>query len=46
MEEATDIQLNACSDLIVTKTASENNDRVRYAHGLAAVLSSACVNTY
>ena len=46
MEEASDIQLNACSDLIVSKTASENNNTVRYAHGLAAVLSSACVNTY
>ena len=46
MEEASDIQLNACSDLIVNKTASENNNGVRYAHGLAAVLSSACVSTY
>ena len=46
MEPATDLQVSICSDVITTDTAGENDVEARYAHGLAAVLSSACFVTF
>ncbi len=46
MAEARDFQVSACADLILVGASDENNSNRRYAHGLAAVLSSACVLTY
>tara|TARA_B100001094_G_scaffold138504_1_gene134081 strand:+ start:306 stop:899 length:594 start_codon:yes stop_codon:yes gene_type:complete len=46
MEKAEDYQLNACVDMVVNQTADEAIVSRRYAHGLAAVLTSACVITY
>ena len=46
MEPATDLQVSICSDVITTDTEGENDVEARYAHGLAAVLSSACFVTF
>ena len=46
MEPASDKNINICSDLITKDLPKDLPSDIRVAHGIAAVLSSACVVSY